>query len=74
MHLVRIIELNLKVDEDVSFQKVDSPVDLLVLLGLPFLLDWRGEIIKILSNPLYSVIEMFVIVITELKNLIKSVT
>ena len=39
VHLVRIIELNIKVDEDVSLQKVDSPVDLLVFLGL----EWRNN-------------------------------
>ena len=39
MHPVRIIELNIKVDEDVSLQKVDSPVDLLVFLGL----EWRNN-------------------------------
>ena len=55
MFLVSIIELNLKVDEDVSLQKVDSPVDLLVHLGLPCLLDEREEIIPILSNILYIV-------------------
>ena len=55
MFLVSIIELNIEVDEDVSLQKVDSPVVVLVLLRLPFLLDLKGEIIPILSNILYNV-------------------
>ena len=35
---VRIIELNIKVDEDVSLQKIDSPIDLLVLFDSPVVL------------------------------------
>ena len=56
MFLVSIIELNIKVDEDVSLQKVDSPVDLLVLFELLCLLDWKGGIIQILSLWLFFVI------------------
>ena len=50
VNLVRIIGLDLKVQEDVSLQKMDSPVVLLVYPELPhrlWVLDWKVVKIKI---------------------------